>query len=402
MGGDVCYKLKRQILDMKKPFHLAIIQRVCTSYRVHLFEILASMPGLQLRLFVGEDIAGSKVRNASDFKGLDVVQLPTRQWGLGNRVLVYHSSLRKRLEEFQPDGILCEGESNILNAIEAIGFRWRHPLVGMAHWSLGGLPGVQKARTGVRSAARALFRRQFDSFVVYSSYGQRVLQDQGFPAETIFVATNVSDTTYHLQQAETVNLSKSDARARLALPDKFTVIYVGSLDSNKRIDVLIEAASRLGAEKINIVVCGDGDVLPDLKRLAETRQAMNVHFAGRVSTELPLYYRASDALIVPGRGGMVISEAMAFGLPVIVYQADGTECDLVQDGVTGIRLQRGYAEDFRHAILGLKSNPGWGEEMGRNGQRLIRERFTPENMAKQIVVAVECAHEQRRQLYGVQ
>jgi len=386
---------------MKKPFHLAVLQRVCTSYRVHLFESLGRIPGLQLRLFVGEDIHGTKVRNATDFKGLDVVQLPTRQWGFGKRVLVHHSSLQKRLEEFQPDGIVCEGESNILNAVEAISFRRRHPMVGMVHWSLGGLPGVQQTVTGVRGAARTLFRRQFDSFVTYSSYGQRVLQEQGFPAEIIFVATNVSDTRHHLQQAETINLSRSEARVRLALPDQFTVIYVGSLDSNKRIDVLIEAASRLGDEAINIVVCGGGAALLDLKKLAETCHARNIHFTGRVSTELPLYYKASDALILPGRGGMVISEAMAFGLPVIVYQADGTEYDLVQDQVTGIRMERGDPEDIRKAILRLKSNPGWSEEMGRNGQSLVRERFTPENMAKQIMVAVECAHERRRQRCGV-
>lgn len=381
---------------MKKPFHLAIIQRVCAPYRVHLFEILGRMPGVQLRLFVGQDIHGTKVRNTTDFKGLDVVQLPTRQWEFGSRLWVHHPTLQKRLEEFQPDAILCEGESNFLNAIQAITFRRRHPLVGMVHWSLGGLPGGNQALPGVRGVARRLFRRQFDSFVVYSSYGQRVLQDQGFPVENIFVATNVSDTTYHLRQAEAINLSKSEARVRLGLPDKFTVLYVGSLGSNKRLDVLIEAASRLRAEEINVVICGGGDALSGLKRLAETCQARNIHFAGKVSTELPLYYKASDALVLPGRGGMVISEAMAFSLPVIVYQADGTEYDLVQDGVTGIRLQRGDAEDFCQAILGLKVNTRRGEEMGQSGQRLIRERFTAESMVKQIMVAVACAHERRR------
>ena len=40
---------------------------------------------------------------------------------------------------------------------------------------------------------------------------------------------------------------------------------------------------------------------------------------------------SADVVVVPGRGGIVISEAMVHGVPVIVHQADGTEYELVHE-----------------------------------------------------------------------
>ena len=44
-------------------------------------------------------------------------------------------------------------------------------------------------------------------------------------------------------------------------------------------------------------------------------------------------------MIVPGRGGMNISESLAFGLPVIVHQADGIEYDLIKNGRNGFIIE---------------------------------------------------------------
>ena len=51
-------------------------------------------------------------------------------------------------------------------------------------------------------------------------------------------------------------------------------------------------------------------------------------------------YCKADIVYVPGRGGMIISEAMAFACPVILHEADGTEYDLVINGKTGFRIKK--------------------------------------------------------------
>jgi glycosyltransferase involved in cell wall biosynthesis len=95
--------------------------------------------------------------------------------------------------------------------------------------------------------------------------------------------------------------------------------------------------------------------------------------------------------MLPGIEGMVISEAMAYSLPVIAYQADGTEYDPIQNGVNGIRLNRGDSTEITEAIEPLQKNPGRTNTLGVVVNRFIREEFKQENMVLQIARALEAA-----------
>jgi len=377
---------------------LAILQRVCTSYRVGLFRRLSERKDLEVRLFVGDDIPGSKARNAPDLAGLDVVKLPTMFLRVGSRVLPLHRGLRKALNRFRPDVILCEGESHLLGCLAAIRHRRQDRRVRLIHWSLGGLPGVPVCPGSLRSRLKYALQKRFDAMVSYSSFGRDCLMRLGHSPEKIFVATNVSSTETHLTVADGMSASRAQARARLGLPDRFTAIYAGAMDRNKRLDVLLQAAAGPDAGSCNFVLLGRGSILNELKAFAAKRKLTNVYFLGRVVDELPWYYRASDVLVLPGRGGMVISEAMAHGLPVIVFQADGTEYDLVRHGETGIVLRRGDAEEIREAIEFLRTNPGESSVWGAKGQSLVRDQFNLRSMTGQIVEAIDAAHANRAAL----
>jgi len=92
---------------------------------------------------------------------------------------------------------------------------------------------------------------------------------------------------------------------------------------------------------------------------------------------------------------MVISEAMAHGLPVVVHLADGTEHDLVREGETGMRLERGSAEDFRRAIEAMAEDPEATARMGENGRRLVEEEINMDAMVERIVSVCRLARERR-------
>jgi glycosyltransferase involved in cell wall biosynthesis len=92
---------------------------------------------------------------------------------------------------------------------------------------------------------------------------------------------------------------------------------------------------------------------------------------------------------------MVISEALARRLPVIVHQADGTEYDLVRDGETGIRPTAGEVADFRGAIESLARDPERAARMGEAGRRLAEEEATLDAMVEHIVEACRLALQKR-------
>ena len=370
---------------------LAILQRVCTGYRASLFRRLAAEQRWQVRVFIGADLPLSKVRSASDLSRLDVVRLPTQWIRVGRRSWAVHRGLVRALRRYRPDAILCEGESNMLSGLAALRYRMRYRHVGVVHWSLGGLPGAVVRPGSVRGRLKYLLQRRFDGFVVYSSFGKDMLLRLGHSAERIFVATNVSDTQTHLARAREMTDSRSQARAKLGLPDRFTVLYVGALDESKRLEHLLYAMEGLDPDLVNVVVVGDGPMMPRLRQLAEARGLASVQMPGRVTRELPLYYRASDVFVLPGRGGMVISEAMAYALPVIVYQADGTEYDLVRHRGSGLRLTRGDVQELRNAITFCHDNPHQAAAWGRAGQKLVTERFTQDHMVRRILEALDAA-----------
>ncbi|MGD9505029.1 MAG: glycosyltransferase, partial [Syntrophobacteraceae bacterium] len=115
------------------------------------------------------------------------------------------------------------------------------------------------------------------------------------------------------------------------------IAVVGRLVSWKRVDMLLEAASRMG--NVGLVVVGDGPERGKLERLVdELKIADRVHFTGAASREEALGWMAScDMLaICSNYEGLphVALEAMSLGLPVVATAVGGVP-EIVQDGWNG-------------------------------------------------------------------
>ncbi|MFZ2653617.1 MAG: glycosyltransferase, partial [Victivallales bacterium] len=188
----------------------------------------------------------------------------------------------------------------------------------------------------------------------------------------------------------------------VGLPERFTALYIGAVETNKRLEYLLAAAKTPAMATCSFIIVGDGNHIDNLRQMSREMSLDNVVFTGRIDpSQLPLYYKSGDALILPGRGGMVISEAMAYGLPVIAYQADGTEYDLVINGKTGILLSAGDADDISQSIKSLMDSPQKARIMGEDGQRLIRQRYSSEDMLAQICHCIDRTIQWRRLSRGI-
>lgn len=376
---------------------LAVLQRVCPPYRVPLFRELTNALEDDFCLFIGDDLPESKVRNAGDLNGVNHLKLKTKFLRLGARVLPYHFKLTKALKTFNPDVVLCEGESHFLGYLQAIFYRYLYKRkVGLIHWCFISLPGEPLGGRGLRAKIKTVFRRFFDAFLVYSSFSRDVLRALGEPDEKIFVATNVTDVQQSLRAAESLTVSQEQARKILGLPHQFTVLYLGTLDEVKKPELLLDVAAMPTTAAWNFVFAGAGRLLEPMKSRVSQLGMSNVYFVGRIKEELPLYFRASDVLVVPGRGGIVFSEAMAFQLPVIVHQADGTEFDLVQHDVSGLRVREAKAECFEEALRLLSCDAELCARMGSAGKQFVESIYTIPSMIQQILRA--SAYAARRKL----
>ncbi len=141
--------------------------------------------------------------------------------------------------------------------------------------------------------------------------------------------------------------ARHEARAavRTALgiaPDDFAVLYCGQLIPRKGVDTLLRAVARLsdGPAPTSVLLAGEGPERPTLEALSiELGIRDRVHFVGfRQPYALPEVFAAGDVLVLPSHAegwGLVVSEALAAGLPVFASDRVNAAVDLVRDGENG-------------------------------------------------------------------
>lgn len=177
------------------------------------------------------------------------------------------------------------------------------------------------------------------------------------------------------------NEEKKIIRDRIGVLDSKMILSVGQYIHRKGFDLLIRAAKQV-EENVGIYIVGG---IPTQEYIELRRQvdANNIHFVGYLSKkELAEYYKASDLFILPTREdtwGLVINEAMAYGLPVISTDRCISASELV-DETNGRVVHTNSVDELSKAINDIFAE-GNIVELGSNSIKKIKW-YTFENMAK--------------------
>jgi len=124
----------------------------------------------------------------------------------------------------------------------------------------------------------------------------------------------------------------------------FTFIYIGKLEPRRNILFLLDVVDRLldAHDDINFIMIGDGEEDYKAKCLLKASKwidAGRIKYIPRVSQqEIPSYYKEADCMLFPSIYeifGMVLMEAIYFGVPVITSDNGGADM-LFEDGINGI------------------------------------------------------------------
>ncbi len=162
-------------------------------------------------------------------------------------------------------------------------------------------------------------------------------------------------------------LSKNKARSILGMDSAKILLYVGRIEAEKGIDLLIEAASLIdSSHNIEVRIVGGGkeekDKIDSLKQQCRKLGIDRLtHFQEAVAqSELPLYYSAADLCVLPSRYetfGLVALEALACGTPVIASKTGGmaevikTQAGILLEEPSPARLASIISEVLNDAAL---------------------------------------------------
>jgi glycosyltransferase involved in cell wall biosynthesis len=180
-------------------------------------------------------------------------------------------------------------------------------------------------------------------------------------------------------------------RERFAIEDKQVIFALRHHRPVYGISYLLLAAKLILDKRKDaaFIIGGDGPLL-DYHKMLTRRLGISsyVFFTGRIPREeVPLYYAASDVVVVPSlqeAWGLVATEAMACGKPVVASRVGGLP-DQVIDGYNGFLVPPRDPRALADRILYLLENPSEARRMGLNGRRLAEERFNIEKRVDKIV-----------------
>lgn len=318
---------------------LAVIWIDWYPYHVARFRGLLADPSLAGRIAGIELVGGVGVHAGLKFReplppGLPVVTLrPQDNWQSTGKLLLA-CELWGALSRLDPLAVLVPGYYTLPGIAAALWAR----LHGRRSILMSESTEDDHLRSPWRERAKAfLLRTLFDSAVVGGALHRRYLARLGFPLDRVAGCYDVVDNR---GIADSVAAQRARAAADASTTPCF--LYVGRLAPEKNVVGLVRAwlSYREGGGTWSLVLAGDGPERATITaELAASPHAADVVLTGlRTASELIPLWAAAACFVLPSTRepwGLVVNEAMAASLPVLVSQRCGAAADLVREGENG-------------------------------------------------------------------
>ncbi len=222
-------------------------------------------------------------------------------------------------------------------------------------------------------AVKTQLLRLADAAFVAGSNHRAFMRSLGLPADRIFDGYDIVDNAYFIRESDAARARVDEWRAKLVLPRKY-LLSLGRLVAKKNLETVIHAYARLVAASAHqghsLVIVGSGSererlialarhyglpvrLTPDDRLADEQGGEVLLYPFAQVETT-PVFYALATAFILASRTdewGLVVNEAMACGLPVVVSRNVGAAPDLVRPGENGYRF---YADNPEELALCLE------------------------------------------------
>jgi glycosyltransferase involved in cell wall biosynthesis len=240
--------------------------------------------------------------------------------------------------------------------------------------------------------------RNFQTGLLGGSRHVAYLRRLGVPTERCFLGYDVVDNEHFAVGSDSAR--RGADRGPLGLPPKY-FISVSRFIAKKNVPVILEAFSRFrdtgGAEARDwhLVLLGDGALRPRYEqRVSELGLEGSVLMPGfKQYDELPAYYGLAGAFVLGSteeQWGLVVNEAMAAGLPVLVSRRCGCAPDLVREGENGFTFDPHDSGELAGLMARVAANADDRAKMGDAARRTVGE-WAPETFGRNLWRAARAA-----------
>lgn len=352
---------------MTQRSRVLLLTNVPTPYRLPVFEALAECVDLTVCFCQERDPA--RLWRAGLRSERVQYETPTARALVlpGGVEIVWNPGLWARLR-WVPFDVYIAGENfsnfpSVLTVWRAAR-HWKKPFI---LWSEAIDTAYASGNVVSNTYRRWLYQRT-DAFIAYGQRSKAYLVRRGAAPDRVILGLQVIPS----EQLPPPAVSK----AELGLAGKRVVLYVGYFVSRKGLHHLIQAFQAVASKNDVLALVGSG---PEEKRLrAMSHGDQRIIFPGYLEgPEKTSWYAAADLFVLPtlhDPWGLVVNEAMAYGLPIVVTDRAGCALDLVTDN--GVIVPAANVNALQSALENLLNNDGLREEMGDKSRKRIRQYNT--------------------------
>lgn len=318
--------------------------------------------------------AWSRVDRSSDFKRVTVLT----ESGLDETsVSTIWTMLWSVLDRTMPEVVAIAG--------------WSSPgaLAALAWCQRAAVPAVLMSDSTAKDATRHLWKeavkrrvvRLYAAALVAGRPQAEYVQQLGMPANRLFTGYDVVDNAHFASGIGEAEERLNGWRQSLNLPAHY-FLSVARFVRKKNLVTLLQAYDRYrrraGAGAWGLVLVGDGPLRRQLEeRIRELGIEQAVLLPGfKQYNELPIYYGLAGAFVhtsTTDQWGLVVNEAMAAGLPVLVSEGCGCAEDLVHPGRNGFTFDPFNLEALSDLLLKMASGAWDRRAMGNRSREIIAD-----------------------------
>ena len=276
------------------------------------------------------------------------------------------------LDSFKPDIIHIQDHYPLSRAMVFAAHRRKIKLVGTNHF----MPDNLAAYIPIVSRIKPLYNwvlwhwmrevyDRVDAVAGPSQIAAKILKEVGVKPDVVPISCGVNMNFFR----PISGLDRLGWRKTYGIdPTKIVFFFVGRVDREKRLEVIIHAVHQLGREDLHFVIAGNGAAKVDLMELVKKLGLdEKVRFTGFIpNSDLPSILNSIDIFTMPGDAELLSIaslQAMACARPMLVADAVALP-ELVSNDWNGMLFQPGSVEDAARCMVALATHPEKWSSMG--------------------------------------
>ena len=285
--------------------------------------------------------------------------------------------LRKFMKERQIEVIHTHDTGALIDAAQCRLLGCRTSIIHTFHF--GNYPNLKRAYLILET----LFSRLADKLVAVGYYQAEQIR------RSLRLGKDKLDVIYNGVQSIKPAEPRSNDRLRESGADKnrLTICSISTLTPQKGLPILIDAAGILRDRGLafQLVIAGDGPLMIDLREQTESLGLSQiVKFLGWVPDAARELLPATDVFCQSSlweANSIVLLEAMAAGMPIVTTRV-GESPHVIDNGQTGLVVERGSAETLANALQRLLEDEEFRSKLGNNARRRFEENYTVDKMIR--------------------